>query len=326
MGAEPLMIEPVPCLLERKILPKVWGGRALASMFSLPVPAGENIGETWEVYDRAKGSSRIRGSEATLRDLMRKHADAVLGRAAPTAAGFFPLLLKFIDAADRLSVQVHPDDAQAADEGDSGKNEAWVVLGVGPRARILRGFRDGVTRQQFTSVAHEHAVVELLQDFTPCLGDAVHVPAGTVHAIGPDVVLFEVQQNSDLTYRLYDWGRPRELHVEKALRAARFDAPPATIVEPQPCDADSEWLLRDPYFTVRRMRIGNGRSLSTDGHCLLATLVTGRCAVGWRGDPLPEPLLMQPGDTALIPACVPSVSLSPIGAVTLLLSTPRSGD
>jgi mannose-6-phosphate isomerase len=324
MGRVPMPL-PAPCLLERKILPKVWGGRALASLFSFDLPDGAAIGETWEVYDRPDGASRVRGSDLTLRDLMQADAQAILGRARPTAAGYFPLLLKFIDAAERLSVQVHPDDEQAACEGDGGKNEAWVVLHVGENPSILRGFRAPVTPEAFAAVAHQPAVIEFLQAFTPAVGDVIHVPAGTVHAIGPDVVLYEIQQNSDLTYRLYDWGRPRELHLAQGLRAARFDAAPQTTVAPQRCDETMEWLLRDPHFTVRRLRTAEGVAVATDEHCLLLTLVEGRCAVGWRGDPLPEPLLMQPGDTALVPAWVPAVSLSPIGCVTMLLSQPRAG-
>jgi mannose-6-phosphate isomerase len=114
------MPRPAPCLLERKILPKVWGGTALAALFELELPAGERVGETWEVYDRPDGASRVRGSDLTLRDLMAADADAILGRARPTADGYFPLLLKFIDAAQPLSVQVHPDDEHAAGEGVCG--------------------------------------------------------------------------------------------------------------------------------------------------------------------------------------------------------------
>jgi mannose-6-phosphate isomerase len=145
-----------------------------------------------------------------------------------------------------------------------------------------------------------------------------------VHAIGPDVVLFEIQQNSDLTYRLYDWGRTRELHLVQGVRAARLDAAPETTVAPQRCDERTEWLLRDRCFTVRRLQTDDGVAVPTDDHCLLLTLLRGHCAVGWRGDPLPDPLLMRPGDTVLVPACVARVSLSPVGRVTMLLSQPRS--
>ena len=191
-----------PMLLDRKLLPKVWGGRALERVVGLSLPAGEAIGETWELFDRPEGSSTVRGTTTTVADLMRTDREALLGRGV--AAGHcdrFPLLLKFIDARDALSVQVHPDDEQARAESDSGKDEAWLVLHAGPQARMIRGFRPGVRREQFTAVAHTQAVEDLLWSFRPEVGDCIHVPPGTVHAIGPDVVVFEAMFTSTGSFR-----------------------------------------------------------------------------------------------------------------------------
>ena len=200
-----------PFLLARKLLPKVWGGRALERVPGIALPTEEAIGETWELFDRPDGSSPLRGAGRSLADVLREHPQDLLGRGVARGhAGRFPLLLKFIDAHDALSVQVHPDDAQAESEGDSGKDEAWLVLHAGPQARIVRGLRPGVDEAEFRKLAHTPAVESMLWSFVPQPGDVIHIPPGTVHAIGPDVVVFEVQQNSDVTYRLYDWGRPRE--------------------------------------------------------------------------------------------------------------------
>ena len=317
------MPELVPALLERKILPKVWGGRGLERVLGLPLPAGEAVGETWELYDRPDGSSRLHGSEATLAELLREHGEALLGRGVRTGhGGCFPLLIKYIDAADRLSVQVHPDDAQARDQDDSGKTEAWVVLHAGPNARIVRGLQPGVTRTQFEAVAHTAAVEPLLHAFTPRTGDAVFVPHGTVHAIGPDVVLYEIQQNSDITYRLYDWGRDRELHLEQGLAAARLDLPVQTVVQPMPTLDEGEWLFRNRHFTLRRYRFDGPITLPSEGTFKIGTVISGRGTLGWRSGGEDPPLPLTPGDSVLVPACVKNVFVSPVGALTLLWAGP----
>ncbi|MCA8955582.1 MAG: class I mannose-6-phosphate isomerase [Planctomycetes bacterium] len=315
------LTELKPCVLERRILPKVWGGRALESVLDLRLPPGEAIGETWELFDRPDGSSRLRGSEVTLRELMEFDSAGLLGRGVrPAPGGYFPLLLKYIDAADRLSVQVHPDDLRAREEGDSGKTEAWVVLHAGPDARIVCGLREGVSAEQLAAVAHTADVEQLLASHRPAVGDTFFVPAGTVHAIGPDVVVFEVQQNSDITYRLYDWGRPRETHLEKALEATRV-GPPEPGGRAQ-IDADTEWLFRNPHFTTRRVVVRNPASLGTEGTFKTLSVVGGRGTLGWHSGGAEPPLLLQLGDTVLVPASTGVVFLSPIGAMTVLVCGP----
>jgi mannose-6-phosphate isomerase len=322
MKAQPLR----PSLLTRKVVAKPWGGRALERVLGLSLDAGVQVGETWEVFDRPDGSSRMQADGRTLAEWMASHAQDLLGRGVKPAPGNrFPLLLKFIDARQALSVQVHPDDELARAEGDCGKNEAWVIMAAGPQARIILGVRPGTTRERFAAVAHTAAVEPLLHAFVPAAGDAVAVPPGVVHAIGPDVVLFEIQQNSDVTYRLYDWGRPREVHLEKGLRAARFDLPCATTVTPQPAPDGFEWLFRNAHFTLRRQTFDSPRELSTEGTCKIATVVRGRGTLGWRSHGQDLPLPIGPGDSVLVPACTGSVYLSPVGNLTLLWSGPGAG-
>jgi mannose-6-phosphate isomerase len=322
------MPSPKPFLLERKLLPKVWGGRALEQMLGIGLPAGEAIGESWELFDRPEGSSRLRGSTTTLADLLRADPVALLGRGVATGhGGRFPLMLKFIDAREALSVQVHPNDAQAAGVGDSGKDEAWIVLHTGPQARIIRGLRPGVDRAAFAAKAHTAAVEQLLWTFTPRAGDCIHVPPGTVHAIGPDVVVFEVQQNSDVTYRLYDWGRPREVHVQQALAVTTCEqtgaVPADRPVAParQLPDGGVE-LLATRHFRVRRYDPQRPLELATNGAFAAITVVGGRgtlddCAVGGGA-----PLALTTGDTVLVPACTERVLVSPIGRLDMLVSDP----
>lgn len=313
-----------PCLLERKILPKPWGGRALSTVLGIALPPDETVGETWELYDRPDGSSRIRGSDATLHQLMQRSARELLGRAKPGQGGCFPLLLKYLDAREALSVQVHPDDEGARSESDGGKCEAWVVLGAGPAARIIRGVKPGVSKPQLAEVARSGGIAELLLSFAPSVGDCIYVPAGTVHAIGPDVVVFEVQQNSDVTFRLYDWGRQREVHIDKALAVAHLDvgAGDRPVVAPRPLP-QGELLVSTPHFRLRRLHVVEQRAvLATEGAFLVINVVAGRGMLGWHSGGSDAPLLLQTGDCALVPACVDQVFLSPIGRLQVLLTDP----
>lgn len=311
-----------PILFERKHLVKNWGGRALERVLGLQLEPG-NIGETWELFDRRDGSSRIRGSTDTLHDLMRREQRALLGRhVAPGFEGRFPLLLKFIDARGSLSVQVHPDDAQAVAERDSGKNEAWIVLDAGAEARIVRGFLPGVTREQFTAAVGTAAVESLLWSFVPRVGDCIHVPAGTLHAIGPDVVVFEVQQNSDVTYRVWDGGSDRQLHIAQALAVTRVAEGDRPTVPARPLPDGGLLQLQEPHFRVRRYDLQQRFTLPTGGVFAAITVIAGQGMLGWHSRGEDAPVHLRTGDTALVPACIEQVFLSPIGKFHLLVSDP----
>lgn len=313
-----------PCVLERKILTKVWGGRALESVLGISLPEAEMVGETWELYDRPDGSSRIKGTELTLRDLMNESASALLGTSVPTPGGYFPLLIKYIDASDALSVQVHPEQEQAAEEGDNAKTEAWIVLGAGDNARVIRGLKPGVSAEQFAEAARSDGVAELLWDFRPEVDDVISIPAGTVHALGPDVAVFEIQQNSDVTYRIYDWGRPREIHIDKALRALVANSCSGDVakptVEPEPIGDGSAWLLREEHFRVRRFELGGMATLGTEGSFKVLNVLQGQGTLGWRSGGHDLPLRLRSGDTVLVPASADVVYLSPIGSLSVLWS------
>lgn len=317
-----------PFLLDRKFLSKVWGGRALESLFPMQLPKGAAIGETWELYDRPEESSRIRGTDRTLADVMRETPTELLGRGvAPCRGGRFPLLLKFIDAREPISVQVHPDDSQARSEGDNGKDEAWVVLQAGPHSRIIRGVRPEVERAEFEAKAHTPEVEKMLGMFTPRAGDCVHLPPGTVHALGPDVVVFEVQQNSDLTYRLYDWGRPREVHVQKALAVTRHEnvqvgAANRAITSPVALADGGVLLVATESYRVRRYALHTPLTLPTNARFAAVTVVGGCGTLAWPSATAEQPLPLVAGDTVLVPAVVEHVVLSPIGRLDVLVSDP----
>ncbi|GAB4144347.1 MAG: class I mannose-6-phosphate isomerase [Planctomycetota bacterium] len=310
----------VPRILQRRLLPKPWGGRSLERVLGIALPAGERIGESWELWDRPEGSSSLLGTEQTLKGWMESGRDDLLGRARPGHGGRFPLLLKYIDAAEALSVQVHPGDAAAREEGDGGKEEAWVVLAAGPRARIVLGCREGVAKEQLREALARGAVEDLLHSFRPEPGQCIHVPPGTLHAIGPDVVLFEVQQNSDLTYRLHDWGRDRELHVEKALAALAESR--GAVRGPSGGRGDSETLLQTESFRIRRFGVSDRATVRTEGAFLTVNVLSGRGIMGWRSKGADRPLPLSGGDCVLVPACAEEVFLSAIGGLEVLVCDP----
>ncbi|MBX9583471.1 MAG: class I mannose-6-phosphate isomerase [Gemmataceae bacterium] len=304
----PLRFEPV-------FKGMLWGGGRLPALLGRPHPPGDPVGEAWVLSDVDGSPTRVADGDfegATLRELIADDPAAILGPAEP-ADGRFPLLLKFIDARLPLSVQVHPNDDQAAAKtpGAAGKTEAWVVLEANPdTSRIYAGFKPGVTAADFRAALATGTTPGTLHSFTPRPGDCVFLEAGTVHAIGADILLFEVQQTSDTTYRLYDWGRvdaktgkPRDLHVEDALTCADFGRGPCHPARPEVVDEAQWWreeLVGCRYFRLTRHRATRPFPVGAAGHCRAVVCVGGRGSLGWHGIFWP----LKAGDVILLPAAV----------------------
>ncbi|MGL6094917.1 MAG: type I phosphomannose isomerase catalytic subunit [Fimbriiglobus sp.] len=299
----------------------LWGGRRLPGFLRQPAPGPDPVAEAWVLSDVDGSPSRVANGPlagTTLRELIAADPHGVLGSAAGTTSRF-PLLLKFIDARQELSVQVHPNDEQARAKtpGASGKTEAWVILDANPAtSRIYAGFRDGVGESDFRSALETKTTPHTLHSFTPTPGDCVFLPANTVHAIGADILLFEVQQTSDITYRLYDWdrtdaktGKPRELHVDDGLACSDFASGPCRPVTPVP-GGDRERLVACDYFTLHRVSTDTPVTLGAVGACRAVVLTAGRGTLG--GMPL------EAGDVVLLPAAVGGGGLTPAGPTTVL--------
>ncbi len=210
----------------------------------------------------------------------------------------FPLLIKFIDARDRLSVQVHPsDELAAARHGAFGKTEMWVILSAAPGARLFIGFKPGVTRERYVAAVADGTVGELLNEVPVTPGDALFIPAGTVHAIGEGIVLAEIQQTSDVTYRIFDWnrvdeqGNPRELHTELALDAIDFAAPVRRVTQ-RPATGEAAMLVESPHFTTNLVDVAGRteRSLASRDSFTIYICIAG------------EVLLKVPGGEVKLPA------------------------
>jgi mannose-6-phosphate isomerase len=222
---------------------RLWGGRRLGGLLDVPLPGDGPIGEAWVLSDRDDFQSRVADGSLkgrTISELLAQFPEQVMGKLARRFQRF-PLLLKFLDAREMLSVQVHPSDANPdlLPAGETGKTEAWVVLEAGPKSRIYAGLRPGVTEAGLRQAIANGGVADQLAYVTPQPGDAVFTPAGTVHALGGDIVVFEVQQNSDVTFRLYDWdhvdattGKPRTLQVDHALACIDFGECAGGLVAP----------------------------------------------------------------------------------------------
>ena len=279
-----------PLRFERVFLEKVWGGRRLAAApdaggLALDLPDGMQVGETWELVDRADVQSVVPQAAAdaawagpfagaTLGELVRDHPGDLLGRLDATPEGRFPLLVKYIDAAEHLSVQVHPDDVRAADHADwEAKTEAWVVLGAADEGRIFHGFEPGTDPEAFAAACRTGAPVDaFLRAFAPRRGECFFVPGGTVHAIGAGVTLIEVQQNSDTTFRVNDWGRvgldgkPRDLHVDQALACLDFGPAPEPVLPPADRARAPHQLAACDAFRMGSVALDPGAPLAGHTH------------------------------------------------------------
>ncbi|MGH7201883.1 MAG: type I phosphomannose isomerase catalytic subunit [Planctomycetaceae bacterium] len=315
----------MPLLEFDPILKRIrWGGRRLGRVLGKPIGEEPDYAESWEIADHGDDQSVVRSGPWqgwTLSRLVTEQGRELLGRHAGREQ--FPLLIKFLDASDRLSVQVHPDDRQAKryDPRENGKTEAWVILDAEPGSRIYAGLNAGVDRARLRRHLDEGAVEECLHSFPAATGDGVFIPAGTVHAIGEGVLLAEIQQSSDITFRLYDWGRvdrdgnPRELHIDQALDCIDFDRGPVAPVTPQTIgDHGAEELVRCEHFVLQRRRTDRPFHISSGDRCHVLMTLDGSADAICDG----EAARLDRGKTVLMPAGAGDLQIEPAGTMTLL--------
>src|SRR5665213_1290891 len=248
---------------------RVWGGRALERLYGKNLPAGIPIGESWEISDRPGDASVISNGPLAgkdLRWLMENHERELLGE-AKSANGRFPLLIKILDAQDKLSLQVHPPAGKAAALNGEPKTEAWYIADAAPGAELYVGSKRGVTRAEFEQKIKTGEVAECFHRVPVKAGDTMFLPSGRVHAIGAGLVIFEIQQNSDTTYRVFDWnrtgldGKPRELHIAQSLASIDFSDFEPKLVETKFSGDDkikSRLLVRDKLFNVGHLELKSG--------------------------------------------------------------------
>lgn len=306
----------------------VWGGHRLAGQYKKPVAPGQTCAESWEIVDRAPNQGNEQSVVAfgplaglSLHELVTKHGPQLLGRHAPQSR--FPLLIKLLDAAQPLSVQVHPNDAQAAllSPPDFGKAEAWVVLHAEPGAVIHAGLKQGVDRPAFEQAMQRGDCETFLNTLQPRSGDCLFLPPGTIHSLGPGLVVAEIQQSSDVTYRLFDWNRlgndglPRPLHVAEALEVIDFKLGPCRFQTPIVTESEQvERLVACDHFVIDRWQFDQPRPIGGDSRFHLLVMLAD--AVNISGDPAGVPL--SAGEVALLPAELGPINLTPLPSATLL--------
>ncbi len=295
-----------PLLLEPHFSARPWGGDGLARVLGKPLPAtGGPWGESWELSDHPDGRSRIaQGAYGGwfFGELVRRHPQGMCG--VTSAPERFPLLVKYIDAAEDLSLQVHPDDARAP-EGDRGKTECWFIIDCAAGAQVIHGLAPGIDAAGLRAAAAAGKIEPCIRRVPIRRGDFISIPAGTVHAILGGTLLCEIQQSSNTTYRLWDWDRrpARPLHLEEACGAADFSADPPTVRSALECEQDRwELLVSNPHFEVRTICWQGGERAIVEypnPHGLVLNVVEG---AGRLKTPAHESMTLRLGQTWFLPA------------------------
>ena len=307
----PLLFEPLP-------MERVWGGHRFASLLGKSIPHGAPIGELWEMVDRPEAQSIVHNGPLkgkSLHELWTTDRAEIFGHGhLANPAPRFPLLIKLLDARERLSVQVHPPASRAAELGGEPKTECWYFLHASEGAAIYAGLKQGVTRETFASALVSGDVEETLHRIPAHTGESISIPSGRLHAIGEGLVIVEVQQNSDTTYRVFDWnrngldGKPRELHLKESMASIDFqDFEPSLTPESAPVVADS------PYFHVEKAPLPAPRALGKTDDFSIITCLNGAIEC--------EGIRIKPGFFMLLPSCMKNPVLTPAAPETTLLLT-----
>jgi mannose-6-phosphate isomerase len=306
----PLVFQPI-------FKDRIWGGRELERLYAKKIPAGQPVGESWEISDRPGDASVIANGPLAgkdLRWLMEHHAAEILGGAKPAAEGRFPLLCKILDAREKLSLQVHPPASKAKELKGEPKTEMWFIADAAPDASLYVGLKRGVTRAEFERKIADGSVADCFHRVPVKAGDAMFLPSGRVHAIGDGLVIFEIQQNSDTTYRVFDWnrvgldGQPRELHVAQSLASIDFNDFEPKLVETKFTGGgiivgggaiQKRSLVKDPLFNVEAWKLSSGANGLLEPKKLQIIAVTGG-SVEIKGGS--ASVNLSAGDFSLIPA------------------------
>lgn len=301
----------------------LWGGRRLGTVLQKPIGAGDDYAESWEVVDHGEDQSVVACGPLegwTLHEIVAQHHAELFGE---HSALTFPLLFKLLDCHRALSVQVHPNDQQAAllTPPDLGKTEAWVILEVAPGSAIYAGLKPGVGRDDLAHAVAAGKTAQCLYQFEPRAGNCVFIPAGTVHALGAGLMVAEIQQASDTTFRLFDWnrvgpdGQPRPLHIEQSLSVIDYARGPVDPQQPQPTSTPGvERLVSCDKFILDRRMFTGAATVGGDGCFRIVNVIAGEVLIS--GDPSNKPLAR--GETILLPASSGPVIATAAHSATLL--------
>jgi len=329
--------------LEGSLHETIWGGQRLGLYGWKRLPSPDiAVGESWETEINTVAQNEPYQGK-TLGRLVEELGIALLGKQTIAICGHrFPLWAKFIDANDKLSVQVHPDDHYAAtfEGGKLGKTEFWFILAAEPGATVVHGFKVPTSSTQVRKAIEDVTLENLLQEEYVAAGDVIFVPAGTVHAIGSGILLYELQEYSDITYRMYDYGRltahgiPRELHINKSLEVSNYNVSPRIKIQPVPLadknGYEDRCLVACQYFVTREITLQQKDAVSgymngsTEGSCIILTALSSEVQVRY-GNVLRYSLSLARGQTMVLPAALGDYRIEGEG-VLMFSYVPRSGD
>ena len=303
---QPLVFEPI-------FMERVWGGRRLESLYGKRLPSAALIGESWEVVDRPEAQSVVHEGPLrglTLHQLWCKHRAEIFGNVPDSPR--FPILCKLLDAQENLSLQVHPPRAVAKKLGGESKSELWFIANAAPKARLYAGVKKGTTSDAFAKAIEQGRIDKHLHALEVSTGDAIFLPSGRMHALGAGVVLVEIQENSDTTYRIYDWDRTkkgraaRQMHITEAMQCVDF-----TDVEPGLLRPEGESLVRNELFEIEKWILPRDREIAESGRFAIVVCLTGEINCAGRK--------FKPGDFFFVTAQQEERRVLPIGNDVSLL-------
>lgn len=298
----------------------IWGGRRLSSVLGKELPDDQAYAESWEIVDHKDGQSVVSEGnyvDWTLSRLVTEKGEELLGKHHPQAK--FPLLFKFLDCQRSLSLQVHPNDQQGSklDPPDLGKTEAWVVMAAEPGSSLYAGLKSGIDRAAFQREIENGTADTCVQKITPNIGDCIFIPAGAVHALGEGLLIAEIQQSSNTTFRLFDWnrvdadGNSRPLHIEEGLDVTDFEHREMTAQQPvATAKPDVERIVECEKFVLDRATIESESLLGGDDACHILAVMEGEITIG--------DVSLRKGETALLPASCGELSAIATSTTTLL--------
>ncbi|MGI6538533.1 MAG: type I phosphomannose isomerase catalytic subunit [Caldicoprobacterales bacterium] len=309
---------------------RVWGGRKLADKYHRKLP-GDRVGESWEIACHKNGMSIVKEGSfkgKKLQELINEYGQDILGKAVVLEYDKFPLLVKLLDAEDTLSVQVHPDDVYASlnEYGELGKTEMWYIIDAKPGAKLIYGVREGVHREDFRNGIYEGSLEKYLRELEVQKGDVLYIPSGLVHAVGSGILLYEIQQNSDATYRVYDWnrkdsdGKKRELHIDKAIDVIDFDNKNAGYSKMSGLVLQDQGGIRTlyaagKYFAMEKLSVYSSMNLSMKSRRFqILTCIEGQGNMQYPGGRKK----LKAGMSALIPASLSNLIVN--GRCTIMRS------
>jgi mannose-6-phosphate isomerase len=302
-----------PLTFEPLFQERIWGGRKLSELFGKNLPRHGRIGESWEIVDREEAQSVVRDGPlrgTTLHELWTNYREEIFGH--PPDSERFPLFVKLLDAQEKLSLQVHPPESVAKQLGGEAKTEFWYVAAANPNAQLFVGLGKSMNREEFQAALQTGTIANHVHTVNVKQGDAMFLPAGRFHAVGAGNLLVEIQQNSDTTYRVFDWnrvdehGKPRTLHIDQALASIDF-----TDVEPKLIEPKGELLVTHELFEIQKWDLDSAREIVPHGQFAFGFCLSGRVRCGGAD--------LIPGDFFLLPAQMENREVVPIDGNAALL-------